>query len=70
MKEERGSEIRNRAWGSLDRFDGGSKRKQGGKDDSQFFSLNNWVSWFTKAENAGKEQVWEKAQVFVLVCYV
>lgn len=69
MKEETGSEIRNRAWDPwIDLM--GSERKQGGKDDSQFFSLNNWVSWFTKAENAGKEQVWEKDQVFRFGCVI
>lgn len=44
---------------------GGSERKQGGKDDSQFFSLNNWVSWFTKAE--GRSRSGKKTKCSVLV---
>lgn len=38
----------------MDGLDVVSERKQGSEDGSQFFCLNSWVHWFTKAEDAGR----------------
>ena len=38
----------------MDGLDVVSERKQGSEEGSQFFCLNSWVNWFTKAEDAGR----------------
>lgn len=41
----------------MDGLDVGSERKQGIADGSQFFCLNGWVNWFTKAEDSGRSRL-------------
>lgn len=45
----------------------GSERKQGSKDDSQFLSRNNWVNWFTEAEDAGRNKSGENTKSILLM---
>lgn len=48
-----GREIEKSKIGCEDGLDVGSEKEQGSKDDSQFFSLNNWANMFLEAEDAG-----------------